>query len=137
MGPGKHPNSLKNLKPYKPGAEWTGGGGSKRVGASLREWWNSLAHEDADGNPRYTQEQIRAFADAPDDDKKVSPMKRAAARHLIEMGTGGRTGREVSAMMFDRVEGRPSQHISVDSGPEVKRIVLMDQQALPERLADG
>ena len=123
-------NQRANLKPFEAGDGWRGNAkGGRRLGATVKDWWNALGREDDDGVPKYTMAEIKNIADAPDGDAKVSPAKRIAARHVIEMAAGGRTGREVSAMLFDRTEGRPSQHISVDSGPELKRIVLVDQAA--------
>ncbi len=125
-----HPNSLKNLEPFKPGHDARRNvKGRRPAGAVLREWWSALSHEE-DGKARYTQQQIRAFADAADDDANVTPLKRIAARHLLEMGAGGRTGREISSLMFDRTEGRAPNFVtlrqeSTDLPP--KRIILICQ----------
>jgi len=133
----KHPNSLANLRRFKAGAEWEGNkAGARRCGATIREWWNNLTKEDANGKPKYSMEQIAAITNAPADDTEVSPAKRIAARHIVEMAKGGRTGAEISRMVFDRTEGKAPQHVSVSGGPEVKRIVLIDQ-ALPELVQEA
>ena len=51
--------------------------------------------------------------DGPSDDESVSPAKRIAARHIVELVKGGRTGREIMASVFDRTEGRPSQSLQI------------------------
>ncbi len=140
VGPGDHPNSRANLKHFKSGAEWNGKKGARRLGATLKEWLNAFAIEYEDGTFKYTKAEIIAFAKAPDDDVTVSPMKRLAAQDYVEMWRGGRTGREFQSMVLDRLEGKAPQHISVDGGPEVKRIILMGQPdlpALPEAEVNG
>ncbi len=129
----RHPNSLANLGPaYKRGAEWTGNAkGGRRLGATIKDWWNALSREDENGVPKYTMKQIAAFADAPDDDPKVSSAKKIAAQHLVEMARGGRYGREITALVFDRTEGKAPQNVNLTGGPAVKRIVLSDERILP------
>ena len=137
-------NSQANLRPhqFKSGAEWNGNAkGGRRLGATVRDWWNSLSRENDDGVPKYSMKQIEAFADAPSDDESVSPAKKIAARQIVEMAKGGRTGREIMALVFDRTEGRAPQSLNLTAGPEMKRIILVDEravavhEALPE--ADG
>ena len=123
--------------PFKAGDGWAGNKLTRRLGASIKDWWNALSKENEDGHPKYTMAQIGAFANAPLEDTKVSPAKRIAARHIIEMAQGGRTGREITALVFERTDGKAPQHFSVSGGPEVKRVILMDQaeviqRALPE-----
>ena len=126
-----NPNSLANLSPFKSGADWKGNAkGGRRLGATLKDWWNALAREDEDGVPKYTMKQIAEIADAADDDPMVSPAKRIAARHLLEMARGGRTGREITALVFDRTEGKAPQSLNLTAGPEVKRIVLVDERMI-------
>ena len=61
----------------------------------------------------------------------MSPAKKIAAQHLVEMARGGRTGREITALVFDRTEGKAPQNLNLTGGPTVKRIVLSDERALP------
>jgi len=130
---GRHPNSLAALRAheFKSGAEWNGNTKTRRCGASIKEWWNALSKENDDGVAKYTMEQIEDITNAPADDPKVSPAKRIAARHIIEMAKGGRTGREITALVFDRTEGKAPQQLHMTGGPEVKRIILMGQDELP------
>ncbi len=124
--------SIANLRPFKSGSEWTGNvKGGRRLGATVRDWWNALSREDENGVAKYTMDDIEAIRAAPKDDPKVSPAKRIAATHICEMVRGGRTGREISALVFDRTEGRAPQQLHMTGGPEVKQIILMDQAALP------
>jgi len=116
MPSGYAENSLNALKPnqYKSGAEWKGNAkGGRRLGATVRDWWNSLAREDENGVPKYTLAEIEAFADAPSDDESISPAKKIAARHITELVKGGRVGREIMHLIFDRTEGRPQQSLQV------------------------
>ena len=126
--------SMAGLTPFKSGAEWNGNHRGGKIGASVREWWNNLCRENEDGVAKYSMQDIKKIIDAPADDKKVSPAKRIAARHILEMTKGGRTGREVSALVYDRTEGKAPQSVNLTGGPEIKTIVLMDQAqpALPE-----
>ena len=138
-GKGSQPASLAAIAPhqFRSGAEWNGNrNGGRKIGGSVREWWNALSREDGDGKPKYTVAQIKRIADAKDDDKNISAAKRIAARHILEMMGGGRTGREVSAMIFDRTEGKPQQSVHLSGGPEVKTIVLRDERLDPA-LPDG
>ena len=98
---------------FKPGQSGNPKG-RPRIGMSIREWWNQLSAEDEDGQPRYTVAEIRAIADAKDDDPKISVTKRAAARQLLEMAKGGRQGREIAQLVFDRTEGRPGRRPIAD-----------------------
>ena len=128
MSKGENPNSQAALAPhqYKRGAEWTGNRkGGRRFGGTLRDWWNALGIEDEDGVPKYTLDEIAAFADAPGDDKSVSQAKRIAARHHIEMAKGGRLGREVLSLLYDRTEGRApltidfGSHLTIDPAAKI------------------
>ena len=87
--------------------------GRPRASATVREWWNRLLEEDDDGNPKFTVSEIWHLAEAKNDDKTISPAKRIAARMITEMVNGGRQGREVLALLFDRSEGRPSQNVNL------------------------
>ena len=127
----KHPNSMANLRRFKSGSEWNGNKNSRRLGATVREWWNALSKENDDGKPKYSMQDIEAIMTAPADDPDVSPAKRIAARHIIEMAKGGRTGAEISRMVFDRTEGKAPQQLHMTTGPEVKRIILMGEGDLP------
>ena len=129
-----HPATRESLKPYdfRPGNKY--GKGAKRVGESIRGWWNALTYEADDGTAAFTLKDIKGFANAREDSKQVSPAKRIAAKHILEMMAGGRTGREVSSLVFDRTEGKAPQSISIEGGPEVKQIILRDERIIPPAL---
>ena len=72
-----------------------------------------------------------------EDSKIVSMAKRIAARNAIEMLEGGSKGLAILALMFDRIEGKAPQSLNLTGGPDVKRIILVDdrvvtQNVLPE-----
>lgn len=118
MRRGEHPNSLANLRPFKPGAAWTGNtAGRPAVGPSFREWANRLMKEDEEGKTKYTLEEIKAIADAPQDDRNVSPLKRGVARLIVDFAEGSPTAaRDALNLIFDRLEGRPPQTAIIYGG---------------------
>ena len=128
-----HPNSLANLDPFKPGHDARRNTRGRRPGSTtIKEWWNTLLAEDDDGIPKYTLENIRSFTNAPDDDPDVSTAKRIAARHILEMEAGGRTGRELAALIFDRTEGKAPAYVTLHAADcKPKRIILIDPSAPP------
>ncbi len=79
---------------WKPGQSGNRAG-RPRIGASICEWWNRLAEEDEDGKPSFTVAQLHEIANAPDDDPKISAPKRIAARHILDLIEGGKTGRQL------------------------------------------
>jgi len=128
-----HPNSLKALEPFRRGHDPRRDTRGRRPGSTtIKEWWNTLLAEDSDGIPKYTLQDIRSFTDAPDDDPAVSPAKRIAARHILEMEAGGRTGRELTALMFDRTEGKAAAYLTLtaESADLSKRVVLVHKTEL-------
>ncbi len=88
--------------------------------------------ESEDDTPRYSFAELRAIAEAPDDDPKISTAKRAAARQLVEMIKAGKSGLEALGMVFDRTTGRLAQAIHVTSEEQTSiRVVLLDRTASP------
>ena len=139
---GKHPNTLANLQPFKKGKEWTGRKGSRPCGLLVKRYWNELMEEDDDGVPKYTLNQFQKIAGAKPNSKIVSMAKRIAARNLIDAMEGGSKGREILSLMFDRIEGKAPQSLNLTGGPDVKRIILVDnrvvtQNVLPEAEDEG
>jgi len=112
MGNYQPGNSYGIATRFKPGKSGNPRG-SQRGSASVREYWNVLLAENADGVPRFTLTDLWCITEAPNDDKKVSNAKRIAARQIIEAVKGGRSGFEALSMIFDRTEGRPSQSVLV------------------------
>ena len=105
--------------------------GRPAIGASIRNWLNVLAEENEDGSAKYTMADIRAIAEAPEDSKKFSATKRAAARQLIEIATKyGKDAREALSLILDRTEGRPAQsihmhgHLTADPAVELTEDTL-------------
>ena len=99
---------------FKPGQSGNARG-RPRGGATVREWWNRLLDEDDQGRPKFTVQALWNIAEAENDDPDVSPTKRIAARSILDMIKGGRTGREALAQLFDRTEGRPSQSVNINA----------------------
>ena len=100
---------------FKPGQSGNPRGRSKTA-ASIREWWNVLCEENEDGSAKYTVRDLWHIAEAEDNDETVPATKRIAARQIIEAIKGGREGREIVSMIFDRTEGRPGQDLHVTTG---------------------
>ena len=98
---------------FKPGVSGNPKGGNRPASASIREHWNSLLSETPDGAPRHTVADLQRIVDAATDDEKVSTAQRIAAQQILEACKGGRQGLEVIHQIFDRLEGRPGQHVSL------------------------
>ena len=126
MPRGHHPNSRANLRPFSAGAAWKGNSaGRPAVGPSFREWINRLLKQDDEGNPKYTLADMKAIAQAPDDDPKVSSLRRIAARLIVDFADGSSTAaRDALNLIFDRTEGRPPQtaiiHASLSADPSLE-----------------
>jgi len=128
MPRGSNPNSIAAIAPFK----FKKGDDSPRkpkgvqsIGASLRQWIGILAAENEDGSPVYSQSDLMAIANAPDDDKKTSPMKRCAAQRLVSMCKGDKNALANLSVLLDRTEGRPHQSVSHDVGAfQRKRIIV-------------
>lgn len=117
-GLGQHPNSKKALAEngFKPGFDPKRNlRGRPKIGATLRLWLHVLAEENDEGEPLYTLADIQTIADAPDDDKKIPVMKRAAAQVLVDICKGGKDAREALTLLLDRTEGRPSQNVNISA----------------------
>ncbi len=91
---GHHPNSQANLQPFQNGYDPRRGRGPCAAGTTILRWINELLAESEDDTPRYSFAEIRAIAEAPDDDARISTAKRAAARQLVEMTKAGKSGLE-------------------------------------------
>ena len=89
--------------------------GRPRAAASIREWWNRLMEEDGEGVPVFTVRDLWQIREAEDDDRTVPAAKRIAAAMIIDALKGGRRAIEVTGMLFDREEGRPSQSLNVSA----------------------
>lgn len=95
------------------------------MGASFRDWINSLAKEDDQGRPKYTLAAIKEIAGSPDDDTNVSTVKRIAARLIVDMAEGSTVAaREALDLILNRTEGRPPQtaiiHASLSADPSLE-----------------
>lgn len=122
---GKHPNSLANLRPFPPGQSGCPGG-SRRGGAWISEWVNTMLGENDDGTGRYTNADLDSVLA---DDAAPLAKKVAAVIVLNSLKTGenwviGKGGELLSARMdpgpgiereriMDRIEGKPVQHVKV------------------------
>ena len=119
-------NSIGVATRFQPGQSGNPAG-AKRGCASIREHWNALLGENADGEPKYTLTDLWHITEAPNDDPKISTARRIAAKQIIEAVEGGRHGLDVIQAIFDRTEGKAPMRLSLSGGPEQKRIILMDQ----------
>jgi len=107
---GRHPNSLANLQPWKPGQSGNPTGRTT-FGATYREWVCEFAREDDNGVSTYSLGDLRTIATAPDD-ADVSAPKRLAATDMLQALEGGRQRHAAADRLFDRSEGRPAQTVS-------------------------
>ena len=114
---------------FKPGVSGNPKG-SQRAGESILEHWNALLAEHEDGTGKHTVADIRKIAEAEDDDPKISPARRIAAGQIIDAIKRGRRGLESLQLFFDRTLGKAPLSLNLTAGPEMKRIILMDQQAV-------
>ena len=80
---------------------------------TLKMWWSTLAAENEFGIPKYTLQMLKEISGADDDDANVSITKRVAAQNWIDMAKGGRDGRDMLSLLFDRTEGRPNQSVAL------------------------
>ena len=126
---GKHPNSQAVRRGFKSGKDWNGRAGGAKAGATERQWWNALLTEYDDASGKYSVAELEAFVAWPKDDKTVSLAKRIVAQNILDQLKGGRNGLAAMALFFDRMEGKAPQSLSLIGGPEVKRIVLLDERA--------
>ena len=110
---GCHPNTIAARKPFKSGKDWNGKGGGPSAGMTLKMWWSTLAAENEFGIPKYTLQMLKEISGADDDDANVSITKRVAAQNWIDMAKGGRDGRDMLSLLFDRTEGRPNQSVAL------------------------
>ena len=69
---GYHPNSQANLRPFQNGYDPRRGRGPCAAGTTIARWMNELSAESEDGTPRYSVAEIRAIAEATDDDPKAT-----------------------------------------------------------------
>ena len=120
-------NSHGTATRFKPGVSGNPKG-SQRAGESILEHWNALLGENEDGTGKFTVAEIAKIADAADD-AKVSPARRIAAGQIVEAINRGRRGLESLQLFFDRTLGKSPQSLNLTAGPEMKRIVLVHEQA--------
>ena len=123
----KKGNTASKAHWFKPGH--SGNPDGRPAGTSIREWWNYLLAEN-EGIPKYTVRDLWAIREAPDDDPKVSTAKRIAAAMIIDALKGGRRAIEVTALIFDRTEGRPAQTVNLSGNLGMDPSVEITQQTL-------
>ena len=128
-------NSIGVATRFQPGQSGNPAG-AKRGCASIREHWNALLGENADGEPKYTLTDLWHITEAPNDDPKISTARRIAAKQIIEAVKGGRHGLDVIQAIFDRTEGKAPMRLSLTGGPEQKRIVLVHEDASGKTFSD-
>ena len=104
--------------------------GRPRAAASIREWWNRLMEEDGEGQPLFTVRDLWQIREAKDDDRTVPPAKRIAAAMIIDALKGGRRAIEVTGLIFDRTEGRPSQSLNLSGNLGVDPAREITEQTL-------
>ena len=100
----RHPNSLANLKPFGPGYDPNRRVTGRPAGASIRDYWNILCEENADGDARYDEPTLRRIAA----DEKAPHPKRLAAKEILAAHTDGFTpfGKRIGADSVDRISDR-------------------------------
>ncbi len=104
--------------------------GRPRAAASIREWWNRLMEENGEGQPLFTVRDLWQIREAKDDDRTVPSAKRIAAAMIIDALKGGRKAIEVTSLIFDRTEGRPSQSVNLSGSLGMDPSVEITQQTL-------
>jgi len=129
MGNYQPENSHGAATRFRPGVSGNPRG-SKRGSASVREHWNALLAEDADGRPKHTLTDLWHIVEAENGDRTVSTARRIAARQIIEAVKGGRRGLEALSMIFDRTEGRPSQSVLVSGSLVADPAAAITQETL-------
>ena len=118
--PGKHPNSLANLRPWSPGQSGCPSG-QRASGAYVAEWRNAMLAVKDDGTPSYTRADLEAIVA----DDAAPPVQIIAATWILNcMKTGenwviGKDGKLMPARidsepgrererLMDRIEGKPA-----------------------------
>ena len=149
--PGKHPNSLANLRPWSPGQSGCPSG-QRASGAYVAEWRNAMLAVNDDGTARYTRADLEAVVA----DDAAPPAKIIAAAWILNcMRTGqnwviGKDGEPIPARMdtepgrererlMDRTEGKPMQHVVIEPAPartpdEIMAQIRAFEAAHPELL---
>ncbi|MBH07002.1 MAG: hypothetical protein CMJ20_11850 [Phycisphaeraceae bacterium] len=94
------PAQLANLRPWKPGQSGNPAG-RKPAGAYVREWINSLTHQDL------TSDELASIAD----DDTMPYAKRLAATRMLNSLESDRLGLKEAEFVLNQTAGRPSQPI--------------------------
>ncbi|MCH8343025.1 MAG: hypothetical protein IH983_03460 [Planctomycetes bacterium] len=135
--PGKHPNSLANLRPWPPGQS---GCPQRNNGAYISEWRTAMLGVKDDGTARYTKADLERIVS----DDAAPPAKVIAARWILNcMKSGenwviGKDGKPMPARidsepgrererLMDRMEGKPPQQLIIQHQPAEKPAVLADE----------
>jgi hypothetical protein len=121
-GRGRHPNSLANLRPCKPGQSGNPAG-RKTAGATVKEHWNRMAG--------WSQQQLEnVFGDAT-----ATVAERAAAKQWL---AGMLDGQELDRII-NHTDGRPKQGVELSGDVGVYDVrpalsELMNQEDTREAL---
>ena len=78
----------------------------------------------------FTVRDLWQIREATDDDRTVPAAKRIAAAMIIDALKGGRRAIEVTALIFDRTEGRPSQSLNLSGSLGVDPAREITEQTL-------
>lgn len=118
VAPGKHPNSLANLTPWKPGQQPDRTGVRVNPGQSYLQWLAELGRVTPEGTAHYDTDRLKTIAD----DVKAPQEKRAAARDRIGMASGEYFKAQPLMAnhidrILDRTIGKPAQHVVLEAPP--------------------
>ncbi len=99
-----HPNSLANLKSFRPGYDPNRRVTGRPAGASIRDYWNILCEENKDGEARYDEAELQRIAA----DQKQPHPKRLAAKEILAAHEEGftRFGKRIGSDSVDRISDR-------------------------------
>ena len=126
-----HPNTLANLRPWKPGQSGNPAGRA-RGSVYISECLNALLIVDADGRPKCTKADLERIVT----DDNAAPAMVIAARRILSAMRDGKLPRGGAdpepGRDFDRIEGKPALAVHVTSEESTTiRVVLLDRTASP------